>query len=388
MRNALSWILPVVVVAVGALGMFGLLSARPELETVRRETPAPLVRVTTVELGSERLTIQASGTVRPRTELRVVAEVEGRVTAVSPRLVEGAQVAADEVLVELDRRDYELALVRAQAELARARAALQREEAEAEVAREQWHDLGSGEPSELALRQPQLAEARAGLSAAEAAVADAELDLERTRVRSPFDARVRSEQVDVGQFVARNTELARLYPTDRVEVVLAVADAELFALEHDALRGEGTPPPVELRADFGGAERLWHGRVVRSEGEIDVATRTVRLVAEVDDPFVLAPGDDPARVPLELGLYVRATILGRTLPDIARLPRAALRPGDVVFVIDGEDRLWRREVEVVRRDRESIYVSAGLQSGERVCLSPLETAVDGMRVRVHAEGAP
>ena len=388
MRTALPWILPVVVLAAGILGARALVGARPELETVRREAPAPLVRVMTVELGPQRLSIQASGSVRPRSELRVVAEVEGRVTSVSPRLVEGAHVAAGEVLVELDRRDYELAAVRARAELARARAGLQREEAEAEVAREQWDELGDGEPSALALREPQLAEARAALSAAEAALADAELDLQRTRVLTPFDGRVRREAVDVGQFVARNEELARLYPVDRVEVVLAVADSELFALDPEALAGDAPAPEVELRADFAGAERVWHGRVVRSEGEIDAATRTVRLVAEVEDPFALAPGDGAPRVPLELGLYVRATIRGRTLDDVARLPRAALRGDDRVFVVDAEDRLWRREVEVVRREREHVFVASGLTQGERVCLSPLETAVDGMPVRVHDEERP
>jgi RND family efflux transporter MFP subunit len=349
------------------------------------------VRTLSARRGDAQLRVESTGTVRPLAEVRVVAEVEGRVLEVSPRLAAGGFVAAGEVLVRIDPRDYELALVRAQADVARAKAALERETAEADVAREQWGDLGRGEASPLALREPQLAEARADLEAARAALAGAELDLERTTIRAPFDARVRSERVDVGQFVVRAEQLAQLYPTDRVEVLIPVPSAELFAL--DLPDGDAPGPEVLLEADWAGAPRRWNGHVARSEGEIDPRTRMVQLVVEVDDPFgrqgAPSDGDGDARAgaPLELGLFVRATILGRTLADVIALPRSALRRGDTVWVVDDEQRLRLRTVEVARSEGETVFVTAGLEDGERVCLSSLDAPVDGMRVRLEAEEA-
>jgi len=391
-RTFLRWVLPVLVLVGGLAGARWMVAARPEVETQRPQAPAPLVRTLPTERSDARLRVTSTGTVRPVAEVRVVAEVEGRVLSVSPRLVAGGFVRAGEALVEIDRRDYELALVRAQAEVARAQAALEREQAEAEVAREQWADLGRGQASPLALREPQLAEARADLEAARAALADAELDLERTTVRAPFDARVRSERVDVGQFVVRAEQLAQLYATDRVEILLPVPSAELFALELPAPGGGAPGPQVLLGADWAGAERSWRGRIVRSEGEVDPRTRMVQLVAEMQDPFGRAapPADGaapaPDSAPLELGLFVRATILGRTLEDVIALPRSALRGEDTVWVVDAGERLRLRAVELARVEGETVYVTGGIEPGERVCLSVLEAPVDGMRVRVEPSG--
>jgi RND family efflux transporter MFP subunit len=389
----LRWLLPVVVLAAGLAGARWMVASRPEVETSRPEVPAPIVRTLVARRGDAELRVESTGTVRPVAEVRVVTEVEGRVLEVSPRLAAGGFVAADEVLVRIDPRDYELALVRAQADVARASAALQREQAEADVAREQWGDLGRGEATPLALREPQLAEARADLEAARAAQAAAELDLERTTIRAPFDARVRNERVDVGQFVVRAEQLAQLYPTDRVEVLLPVPSAELFALERPDAAGDADGPEVLLEADWAGAPRRWHGRVVRTEGEIDARTRMVQLVAEVRDPFARhgvpsngTGGERPA-ARLELGLFVRATVVGRTVSGVIALPRSALRGGDALWVVDDQQRLRLRSVEVARSEGETVYLTAGLENGERVCLSSLDAPVEGMRVRLEAEEA-
>ena len=387
MKRALRILAPILVLAAAVAGSVAILRSRRPVETRPPEAPPPLVRVLEVRREAVRLTVRSQGTVAPRTESDLVPEVSGRVIAVSPSLTAGGFFEEGEALLAIDPRDSELALVRARADVARAELALAREEAEAEVARREWTDLGSGEPSPLVLRAPQLAEARAILEAAKAVVEQADRDLERTSLRAPYRGRVRRESVDVGQFVLRGIPVASLYAVDVAEIRLPLEDRDLAFLDLP-LRG-GAPeegPEVILRARFAGEDHSWTGRIARSEGEIDPKSRLVYVVAEVPDPY--GRDEKAGRPPLTTGLFVEAEILGRRREGVVVLPRSALRGREDVLLVDAEDRLRRRGVEVIRADRDVALVAAGLAEGERVCLSPLDTPVEGMRVRVAASEAP
>jgi RND family efflux transporter MFP subunit len=266
---------------------------------------------------------------------------------------------------------------------------LAQEEAEAEVARREWEALGEGEASPLTLRVPQLEDARASLRAAEAALTQAERDLNRTEVRAPYTGRVREKLVDVGQFVSRGTPAALLYAVDYAEIRLPLPDQDLAFLDlpldyrNDAPDEPG--PRVVLHAEFAGQTHSWQGRIDRTEGAIDPMSRMVQVVARVKDPY--GHGEEKDRPPLAVGMYVEAEIEGSTVEQVAVLPRAALRGEDLVYVVDPENRLRFRKVDVLRATREEVVIRSGLQEGEQVCLSPLEAVTDGMRVRLPEESA-
>jgi RND family efflux transporter MFP subunit len=383
--RSLKLILPVVIL-IGAAGAAALIvGARPEVEVVEPMVDPPAVRVVEVHPQPVTHDVTSNGTVLPRTEATLVAEVGGRVVWVSPSFATGGFFDEGDELVRLDARDYELAVTRARAEVARAEVVVAREQAEAEVARREWTALGrSGEPPSLVARGPQLAEARATVAAAEAALAQAELHLERTGLRAPFAGRVRDKQADVGQFVGPAQPVARIYAVDYVEVQLPVADDQIAYLDLPmAFRGSGTGPVVELAATFAGERHTWTGRIVRTAGEIDARTRTLNLIARVDDPYVRRGG----RPPLAIGMFVEATIRGRTTPEVVVLPRVALRDGvePRVLVLEG-DQLRYRPVTVSRREGDRVYITAGLADGDRVCVSPIETPSDGMVVRATEDG--
>ncbi|MCB1057564.1 MAG: efflux RND transporter periplasmic adaptor subunit, partial [Acidobacteria bacterium] len=336
------------------------------------------------------LDVHAQGTVRPRTETTLVAEVAAKVVDLSPAFARGGFFEPGEVLVRLDPRSFELAVTGARAEVARAQVALERELAEAELAAAEWRDLGkAGAPPPLVAHEPQTAQARAAVAAAQASLERAQLDLDRATVRAPYAGRVRDKQADLGQFVTPGQPLGRIYAVDYAEVELPVPDAQLAFLDLPlAFRGEGATgrgPEVTLSAVFAGAAHTWPGRIVRTGGEIDAKSRMVGLVARVDDPY--GRHEDPDRPPLAVGLFVEATIAGREVPDVVVLPRVAMRGDDRVLVLDGGDRLRYRPVEVLRRQGEEVLVAKGLSAGDRVCVSPLEAPVDGMRVRA-TETAP
>ncbi len=381
-------LLPVVVLVIAAIGAVTLVNMQEPPETVTPVRSPPLVRIQTIALEDHRFSVETQGTVRPRTEGRVVPEVAGRVIWVSPDFVSGGFFEAGAPILRVDNRDYEQAVIRAAADISAARLRLAQEEAEADIARAEWAELGEGAPPDLTARLPQLANARAGVAAAEANLVRAEQDLERTEIKAPYAGRVRERAVDIGQFVSVGNQLGTVYAIDFAEIRLPLPDKDLAYLSNLPLvyRGErrGQGPEVVLRAEFAGALHEWSGRLIRTEGEIDAASRMVHAVAQVRDPYGRG---HLGRPPLAVGMYVQAEILGDLAEQVAIIPRAALRDGDQVWVLDAEDRLRTRPVEVLRLQSDEAIVGSGLANGERVVLSSLDFVTEGMRVDPAGESA-
>ena len=379
-------ILPILVLAGAAYATVTMIRNRPGPETREAAVPLALVETMEAEYSNVTLSVFAEGTVAPRTVTELTPEVGGRVIEVEDSLVVGGFFEEGDVLLRLDSRDYELAVTRARAPIAQARLRLETERQEAAVAMEEWELLGTGRPTPLAVREPQIAAAQAALASAEAALQQAEYDLERTVVVAPFAGRVRQERVDVGQFVARGNSVATLYAVDAAEVRLPIPDSELaylnlpLAYRNDAPSEQLQGPPVILRADFAGGRHEWRGRIVRTEGEIDPRTRMVHAIARVEDPY--ARGGNPTRPPLAVGMFVEAEVVGRPSGRVMVLPRTVLRGVDQVLIVDDSNHVRFRQVELFRLERERVLVRAGLEEGDRIIVSPLEGAVDGMQVQV------
>jgi len=396
MAKPLRALLPLIILGVGVLLTVVIIKSRPKVEREPAEVVPLLVRVQEVDLGERSLVVESQGTVQPSTSASLVAEVPGKVVSVSRSFNAGGFFRKGEPLVRLDPRDYELAVTRAKAQLAQANVRLKQVKAEAEISLQEWEELGEGrEPSALLLREPQIAEAEAAGLAAQASLEEAQLALRRTVLRAPYAGRVRSKQADVGQYVAPGQPLGVVYAVDYAEVRLPVPDAQLAFLQLPlTLDGsDSTPgPTVTLSADFAGQRQQWQGRIVRTEGEIDPRNRMVQLVARIEDPYSLKRRDSPpgasvtpSASPLAVGMFVQAEIQGPMRAGVVVLPRTALREAqggeDQVMVLDGESRLRFRTVEVLRRTGTEAMIAAGLEQGEKVCVSPLETPVDGMKVR-------
>jgi RND family efflux transporter MFP subunit len=354
---------------------------RPKIKPETPEVTPPTVFFAAAEPRSVTLDVFAQGEVRPRTDITLTAQVSGRIVATGPDFVDGGAFEDGDVLVKIEDADYRLAVTSARARVAQAEESLKREEAEAVLARKDYEELGRGkDPSDLALRLPQLAQAKAAYEAARADLKAAELNLERCEVKAPFDGRVRNRLAGEGQFVAPGSQLGRIFSTDVAEIRLALTDSDLAKLGLPIAYSETADapgPPVLLSAVIAGAARQWRGRIARTDGAIDPATRQVSAIAVVDDPYG-AGADDGA--PLAIGLFVDARIAGRPLERAFVLPRSALYGRDEIYVIAADDTLKRRKVTVVSAERDTIIVSAGIEAGERVAISPLRGAGEGGKV--------
>ncbi|MFL3653979.1 MAG: efflux RND transporter periplasmic adaptor subunit [Halioglobus sp.] len=338
----------------------------------------PAVRVIRVQAAAEHLIIHSQGTVQPRNQTELIPEVTGRVTWMSPAMVNGGAFQKDETLVRIDEADY-LTL------LQRSEAVLKRSEVEYELSKNELSRVVSLHKRQLASQQ-QMDDARraaqvdeASLIEARAGLEQASRDLSRTKLQAPFDGLVRNERVNVGQFVSRGESIGTIYATDYVEVRLPISVGQLGFLGIPvSTRGQisaAERPPVTLIADFGDTRTLWEGQLVRLEAEFDERSRMVYGVVrlKLDDD-----GESPL---LPVGLFVQADIRGRLVEQVIRLPRSAMRDDNQVLVVDPENRLHFRQVSLVRQEHDDILVSKGLKDGELVCISPMQTVVDGMLVK-------
>lgn len=393
MNLAARIIVPLIIAGGAGFGAWWLISTKPEPRQYPPSPPtATRVEATRLKAGSYPVVLETRGVVMPRTETSLIPEVSGRIIEISHSFREGGFFEAGDLLAKIDPLDYETAVVIAESNVAQAKTALEEERARGLQALENWKRLGKkGEPSELVLRKPQFEEMEARVKAAGAEVRKAKADLERTQIKAPYAGRILTQNVDVGQYVSPGIEMARLYAVDYVEIRLPLTNQQLsFADLPEAFRGEEEQavdgPEVLLRAKLGGKEHTWPGKVIRVEGAIDERSRQLFIVAQVDDPYRKSDNETP---PLKIGLFVEALVEGKELQDVFVLPRAAVRAGGDVILIDDKNEIRRQKVETLWSDRDSIVIpskGAGLEEGQVVCVTPLAFPADGARVTPTIDG--
>ena len=406
-------------ILVGATGLaVFMVSQRPEPERVPPPSQVPFVITAPAQAGEGAIPVFGAGTVRPRAEVDIAAEVSGKVVWVNPVFQSGGRVRQGQVLFRIDDVDYRREVEKARANVKLQRVEVLKVEEEAQVARKQYEQFKerqaeSGEASEaspLALWQPQLEAAEAALARDAAVLAETALNLGRTAVKAPFSGVVRTESVDVGQFVAAGRGVARLYASDAVEVVVPLSDREAALIPGlwDLRAGDGNREVVaRVVADYGGRRYAWDGYVDRVEGALDEQTRTLDVILRVPEPYgsgVAEAGDgggedadgdsedsdaDPRAggPPLLVGKFVDVELEGIAPDDYFRIRRPALRPGNEVWVVRDE-KVTIVPVTVLQRADDEVYVTGALQPGDAAIVGGLQVATEGMAVRSGAAGTP
>lgn len=375
-------VLPLVfIVAALALAVFLVKTAptpqkRPPRERISIGETQPLART------RERISLHTAGTVVPRRAVTLQPRVNGYVTAVAPHFIPGGRFRVGEVMLEVDPADYQLAVTNRLAGLVKARYDLTVEQGMQDVARNEWEAMqGLSEArtftdSEraLALREPHLGLARGNLSAAEALLAQARLDVERTRVRAPFNAVVRERMVDVGAQISVQTPLAELVDTDAywVRATLPAGQAHwvITADEEGTLGSKAavsSVPGIELHG-------VWRGSVLRKLPDLEPAGRQALLLVEVPHPDQPAEGNGT----LTLGAYVRVDIEGPELDDVFSIPRRALHEETTVWLMNADNRLEIRTVDIAWCDDERALLRGGVAEGEALVLTDMNTPLNGM----------
>ena len=339
-----------------------------------KEIPAeidPVVEVMPVRYEELTFDMPSQGLIEATRRTSLAASVAGRVVEVNPLFDVGNRVSAGTWLVKIDPVNYLAARAAAAATLADTESALVEEKARALQAQRDWIKLGNGaEPTELASRQPQMRSAEARVESARSALEKAVIDVERATITAPFDGVIASTGTEVGSFLSVGATVAGIFES-RYEVRLPLSVDQLQFLQ---VNEKGDPVgEVEVITTVAGEATRYLGRIVRTEGEIDRASRSAYLVAEVDSAATGKSGLQP-------GLFVKAQIAGRSIPNRARIPFSAFVDLERVAIVAPDETLQFRDVTVVFRDEESVYISGGVEEGDLLCLTELPSMITGQKV--------
>ena len=322
--------------------------------------------------------IKSTGTTTPITQTVLTSEVGGEVIYRSKKFSEGSSVISGEILAKIDDTDLQLQYKNALLQLASAEVQFAVQQAEAEIAQEAWDQVGEGVPQELTTKKPQLKQAKAALEVAKAQVQSAEKKLNKTEITAPYTGRIQNINIDLGSTIIPGQPVGSMYTSNEIEVTLSVKDSDLKFLDIP-MDGRKLNPDqksiVVIKSLYKGEMQEWAGNLERVDGVIDPMTRMIKLIANFKNNFI-----EETKPILPIGLFVEAEINGKQLEDIFMIPNSALTPNDELLFLNQDDALEIRKVSVLTKMKNHILVKEGMKAGERVVVSKLSIATNGMLV--------
>lgn len=375
LKKLTKFIVPALIILFAIGGAAALAKLKPKAQRGGADETAPVVKTQKVTMQTLPAKLRATGVVEAARRVTLSPEVSGRVTLVNDNVVPGGRLKKGETVLRVDARDYKTALAQAQAQVEQAKLAVAQEESRKQVAAKEWKLLGDQRPeaeAALALRLPQLANARAQLEGAKAALDRAQLNVSRTAVRAPFAGVVSSENIEVGQVVSPGAQLLTLVGTERVWVRGAIPLENLTTLQFGDT--SKTPTVADVVLEMGANESIrWKATALRVAAEIDTDTRTAQVIFAVDNPM------DAKEIPLLPGTFVRLEIDGNPIENVVKIPRTGLANGNEAWVVE-DGRLTKRRVSIAWRGDKEVAVKEGLSAGDEVVVTPLSLPIEGMRV--------
>ena len=370
-RRALQIGLPILFILLGVLGAKVLSRKGEKPDSKKRPVVKRAVEVYHPAPFDGRFVVSALGKTVPAREVTIQAEVTGLAKTLHPELAPGGRVSTGDVLVELEKADYRLAVRQAQAQVEQARVRVQEEEGRSAVAEREWALLGDSVKTSprgraLALREPQLKSVQANLAAAQSVLAKSRLALKRTTIRAPMNAVVLREGVEAGQRLGPGYGMVTLAGTDRWWVQTSVPQNRLGFIE-----GAEVQITVHGQGDAVGLP----AKIVRRLADLDPAGKMVRVIVEVVDPLRIdAPGNP---------LYLNDTVevrFGCRAPAAFALPRKALRSGDRLWLADAKGLLQMISADVYWKD-DRVLLVRGLDEKQIVVTSHLAIPTAGTALK-------
>lgn len=361
---------------------------QPDAEKTSEPEAAIAVKTEIVNRAQLAMHVESQGIVAPRTRTRIISEVSGLVLDVADAFVVGGTFKTGDMLLKLDPTDYEVALQRAEAKVISFKALMELENARSVQAEKEWGMTGrpKSEAPLLALRRPYLLEAEANLLQAKAEVRQAQIKLSKTIIRASYAGMVSKKSADIGQFVTTGTAIGETFAIDFVEIRLPLSEKDLTMMDGLSSQVELRKKEITLSGTVDGIVTSWQATLARSEGVVDELNRSQYIVARVADPYGL--GDSERIVPLRVGTFVKASIEGKVLNDVFKVPRSALLEGSRIGLVDDQALLKIIPVEVASTDDNHYYISGGLQDGYEIVTSALGTPIEGLKLRIKNDPSP
>ncbi|MCP4986916.1 MAG: efflux RND transporter periplasmic adaptor subunit [Colwellia sp.] len=393
MSKALNYkkiLLPIVIITITIALMLVIFKNPPKSHRGKvSKAPQMTVATATVTPQTYQVIVQSFGTVKPRTQSILFSQVSGQINKVSKQFRAGGFFEQGDILIQLDDRDHRAEVKIAQASLMSARQNLQEEDARVQQAKADWKRLGNGKaPNALVLRQPQFEAAKAQVLSAEASLDKAKLSLERTKIVAPYAGRILKKNVDIGQVISNNTQLADIFAVDYVEIRLPIKNKDLPLMklpeeyrnldEKSALDNNNNMiSNVIISSDLMG-EQIWQGKIIRTESAIDEISQQLYVVAQIIRPY---DGEYDQGAQIKMGQYVTAKITGREVENALVIPSSAIYQSSYVYTV-ADGLLMRKEIKLGWQNGTEAIVINGLNPNDELVLTSLGQVSSGTPVAI------
>lgn len=392
MSNTINYkkiLLPIVLIVV-TIALMMMIFKNPPAGIRATPSKAAQMTVVTTKLTPQnyQVIVESFGTVKPRTQSVLFAQVSGQINKVSKQFRAGGFFEQGDILIQLDDRDYRAEVKIAQASLMSAQQSLEEEGARVKQAEADWKRLGNGQtPNALVLRQPQYEAAKAQVLSAEALLDKVKLSLERTKIVAPYAGRVLKKNVDIGQVISSNTQLANIFAVDYVEIRLPIKNKDLPLMKlpeeyrnaHEHSEGDESPmiSNVAISSDLMG-EQIWQGKIVRTESAIDEVSQQLYVVAQIIRPY---DSEYNQGAQIKMGQYVTANITGREIEQALVIPSSAIYQGSYVYIVQ-DSLLMRKNIQLGWKNGTEAIVTQGLSAGDELVLTSLGQVSSGTPVAI------
>ena len=383
-KTILKIAVPIIIILLGVVIMKVMVSSRQAPAKEVKADAGILVDVIKAARQNVTVSVEGTGTVEASQEVSIIPQVSGQVVSAAPNLVVGGFFKKGETLFEIEEIDYKLALEQAESSKAKAEYDLATIESQARIARTEWEQLNRNSgtpPNPLVLYEPQLRSAKAALASASAKREQARINLERTKVKAPFNSRIRSENIDPGQYVRSGSSVAVLSGTDIAEIAVPLSIDELRWINVPAYGERLNGATAIITIEIGNKSYKWNGHVVRSSGEVDRKTRMMEVIVEVKDPYGLNNNKGPGYMALATGSFVNVHIKGKELRNVYVLPRSTFRDNSTVWIMDKDSKLKIIKVDALKVERDRVIISKGLVDGDMIIMTNISGAAEGMKLR-------
>ncbi len=373
----------VIIIGLGVAASLALLWTGPEVTPEEKASSAKIVQTIPMNPKTRSVSVRAAGSVIPSRKVIVRPQVSGRVIHQSESMTIGGRVRQGDELISIDPKDYELALTEARSNFEQARFEREVESGRQVIAQREWDELQSELDIEdvnrsLVLREPHLRKAEALMEKATNDIEFAKLQLSRTHIEAPFNAMITEESVEIGQLVGSNSTICELVGTDEFWIQVSVPFSDLKWIRFPSGNEEGANVRVLLDAGEG-ETTMWEGQVIRLLSDLDTLGRMARLIVSVKDPLGLE-SMDPSKLPLLLGSYVEVEIDAGELENSLRMPREALREGDLIWVVGSDNLLKIVQAKVLWTEKDTVLVENTLADDDALIVSDLRVALPEMEV--------
>jgi len=387
-------LLPIVIIVVTIVLMIIIFKNPPTSKRAKPSKAAQMTVVTTTLIPQNyQVIVQSFGTVKPRTQSVLFSQVSGQINKVSKQFRAGGFFEQGDMLIQIDDRDHRAEVKIAQASLMSAKQSLQEEGARVKQAEADWQRLGNGHtPNALVLRRPQYEAAKAQVLSAEALLDKVRLSLERTKIVAPYAGRVLKKNVDIGQVISSNTQLADIFSVDTVEIRLPIKNKDLPLMKlpeeyrnaDEQSKSEDNESSmssnVVISSDLMG-EQLWQGKIVRTESAIDEVSQQLYVIAQIIRPYD-SKYNQGAQI--KMGQYVTANITGRKVKNALVIPSSAIYQGSYVYIVQ-DGLLMRKNIQLGWKNGTEAIVTQGLNAGDELVLTSLGQVSSGTPVAIEGQ---